>query len=444
MQNQSATRAGAAEADISPHHPQFLFGYPHVERMSTGIHDPLLGSALYLERGGTRVILIAADLIFVPRPVVLAARRRIFEATGVPESHILISASHTHSGPVTVDHASNADDPVVPAADPEYLALLENGLVNAGVDAVHAADEAEIAEVVADSTGIGTNRRDPDGPAFHRVPVIAARRVSDRTMIGLLMVGSMHPTVLHEDSTLVSADFPAYTRFALKERHGPVPVVYHTGPCGNLSPRHVTRDNTFAEAERLGRQLGEAVDRALRDTRYAPIEHLEVRSGAVKPVPRTFPLKGEAEAALRRAEERYETLRRSGAPRQEVRTAEVDLFGARETMTLSRLEAEGVLESFRSERTPAEIQVLRIGGFHFAGWPAEVFVEYGIELQRRLPGTYIISVANGELQGYLVTPEAAAQGGYEASNALFAHTTGERMLDETLRLLTADNRGARA
>ena len=68
----------------------------------------------------------------------------------------------------------------------------------------------------------------------------------------------MHPTVLHEDSTLVSGDFPAMTRQYLQEHvlGADCPVLYHTGPSGNQSPRHVTRANTFDEAERLGGLLG--------------------------------------------------------------------------------------------------------------------------------------------------------------------------------------------
>ena len=60
--------AGAAAADITPEGPQFLFGYPHVPRYSTGIHDPLLSSALFLADGATlALLLIANDVIYVSR-----------------------------------------------------------------------------------------------------------------------------------------------------------------------------------------------------------------------------------------------------------------------------------------------------------------------------------------------------------------------------------------
>lgn len=55
--------AGAAACDITPEGPQFLFGYPHVERMSTGVHDRLLSSALYLSDGRVALLLVANDVV---------------------------------------------------------------------------------------------------------------------------------------------------------------------------------------------------------------------------------------------------------------------------------------------------------------------------------------------------------------------------------------------
>jgi len=56
-------KAGAAQVDISPEDSQFLFGYPHVKRYSTGIHDKLWSSALYLYDGKTEIMFIANDII---------------------------------------------------------------------------------------------------------------------------------------------------------------------------------------------------------------------------------------------------------------------------------------------------------------------------------------------------------------------------------------------
>jgi hypothetical protein len=60
-----ALNAGAATVDITPEDSQFLFGYPHVPRFSTGVHDPLLSCALYLDDGRTSLLFVANDVIYV-------------------------------------------------------------------------------------------------------------------------------------------------------------------------------------------------------------------------------------------------------------------------------------------------------------------------------------------------------------------------------------------
>ncbi len=68
------------------------------------------------------------------------------------------------------------------------------------------------------------------------------------------------------------------------------------------------------------------------------------------------------------------------------------------------------------------------------GWPGEIFVEYALTVKTQCPDTYIISLANGELQGYIVTEEAAREGGYEASNGLFGPEAGQMLVEATLDL----------
>ena len=51
----------------------------------------------------------------------------------------------------------------------------------------------------------------------------------------------------------------------------------------------------------------------------------------------------------------------------------------------------------------------------------------------------MISLANGQLQGYLVTEEAVRQGWYEAMNSLFASPeSGMALVETTLELLACE------
>ena len=62
-----------------------------------------------------------------------------------------------------------------------------------------------------------------------------------------------------------------------------------------------------------------------------------------------------------------------------------------------------------------------------------------------MPGrAFVISLANGELQGYIVTPEADAAGGYEAACSFFRPEAGAAMADEAVRLMGLLSRSGRA
>jgi len=326
----------------------------------------------------------------------------------------------------------------VPQADPDYLRQFEDGLVQAATDAWQRRRPAELAYVEADATGIGTCRHDPAGPSLLNVPVLSAREVDGGRMIGVLMVCAMHPTVLHEDSKLFSGDFPAYARQYL-QRHvvgSDCPVIYHTGAAGNQSPRHVTRGNTPAEAERLGAILGRAVEQALSKAKYVSDIHLASAQRLLDLPVRTLPPVEQAERQLAEARQRFDRLRAEHAPRTTVRTAECDWFGAEETLCLSRAAAEGRVEESLRASLPAEVQVLAIGPWRFVGWPGEFFVEFALRVREAFPGTAIITLANGELQGYIVTQEAVDRRWYEASNALLqSPAAGDRVVEATLDLL---------
>lgn len=430
--------AGAATADLTPTDSVFLFGYPHVPRMSTGVHDRLEAAALYLRSGPDEAMFIANDLIYVGRELAWEVRRRISAKTGVPLGAIAVTATHTHSGPVTMNFLSNRSDPVVPKADPAYLARLAEAMVEAGCAAVRGAGPSEAGLVVANGRGVGTNRHDPAGPADPSVPVLLVRSRADRRVIGCMIAYAMHTTVLHEDSTLISGDFPHFTRQYLRAQGlvpASCPVLYHNGASGNQSPRHVTKGNTFAEAQRLGEMLGAAIAGVLPGVVYRDVLPIRTRRRQVPLQVRAFPPVDLALEQAARARERFTRLQRENAPRAAVRTAECDWFGAEETAVLARAAADGALAAAAASSSPAEIQVAELGPWKFVFWPGEFFVEYALEVKARSPETFVITMANGDLQGYIVTPAAAAAGVYEASNAIFSPENGRLVVEATLALL---------
>lgn len=430
--------AGAAAVDITPGGPQFLFGYPHVARTSTGVHDPLLSSALFLSDGQTSLVFVANDVIYIDRGTAARTRERIAEATGIPAANVLITATHTHSGPMTVDLLCCESDPVVPKTDPCYVEHFEEGIVRAAVTAWRNARPASVGLAVADGSCVGGNRHHPAGPADPKVPVLVLRGRERQTPLAAMVVCSMHPTVLHEDSTLVSGDFPAMARQYLAEHvlGQDCPIIFHTGPCGDQSPRHVTRTNTVEEAVRLGHRLGGAIAEGIRAMEFRDTARLGCLRTTVELPRRILPSVSDARAQLDEAVRRLDALRRSGADRSEVRTAECDWFGAEEKLVLAQAAATGRLDDVVASVMPAEITLVRIGRWTFVGWPGEVFVEFSLQVQASCPDCYVISMANGQLQGYLTTEEAVRQGWYESGNSLFANPeAGTALVNATRELL---------
>lgn len=438
--NHSPLRAGAAQVDITPSDSAFLFGYPHVKRYSTGTHDPLLASAIYLESGTGRALFIGNDLIWVPRNVSLAARARIADQTGLSREQVLISATHTHSGPLTENLLSCEADPILPPTDPAYEKELEDRIVEAGISAVASARDAEIGVGTTDVSGLGTNRHDPAGPSDPQVPVVVARDVSNSKTIAVMAVCTMHPTVLHEDWTLYSGDFPGLARKYLQATclEPDVPFVYHMGASGNQSPRHVVKGNTIEEAQRIGTILGQAIETLISTLEFKTDTLIQASSQTISSLPvRAFPSVAEAEKGLTNAAQHLQGLRDNNAPSTEIRTAECDWFGAEETRTLAKAAAAGRVEAAAAKCLPVEIQLIRIGDWSFIGWPGEVFVEFALAIKDQHPRSTVITLVNGQMQGYLVTQQAIDRRSYEAGNAVFqSPESGQAFVDATLDLLS--------
>ncbi|MHC4884056.1 MAG: neutral/alkaline non-lysosomal ceramidase N-terminal domain-containing protein [Planctomycetota bacterium] len=436
----SLLRAGAAAVDVTPTRSLFLFGYPHVERMSTGTNDPLMACALVLDNGGAKVAVCSVDVIFVTKAMTEEIRKIVTEATGILPDHILISATHTHSGPITEDMLSNKNDEEVPPADVAYVEELTEKITKAILEAHLNLREAELALTTVTARGVGGNRRDPEALTDPEVPVFVLREAESKSIFCAMTVYCMHPTVLHEDSTLYSGDFPGYTRIALQEAFGKdLVTLYHTGPEGNQSPRHFTTENTLAETERLGRLLAAPIIEAVKglgdDDFRQELSLGGCHSTSDLPL-REFPPVAEADAKLKASRERLDALQADGSDPRATRTAECDWFGATETATLARAVGTPEFEAVLKTILPAEIQVLRIGEAKIVALPGELFVEYSLRI-KEMGGanTFVICCANGTLQGYIVTEEAFAEGGYEASNSFFPPEAGEDLIQAVKELL---------
>lgn len=430
-------QAGTAQVDISPNKPMFLWGYPHVERTSTGVNDPLYASVLFMDNGDNAIITIALDLLYINAADTAEIRKRIVDQVDIEPANIMISCTHTHSGPVTVDLIISGSDPVVPLVDQTYMAEIKTKIVDAAIDAANSTVEAQVAVTAAEIDGVGCNRHDPNDARDPETGIIVVRNAQTNNIFAVSLIYCMHPTVMHEDSTLISSDFPGYTRQYLQQHLGDdVTVIYHTGPQGNQSPRYHVKGQTFAEAERLGNILGANVATAIDNLEcadYNSSPQLAAKIEIVTPERRTLPSLADAEANLTFRRHEFERLKAENAGHGPIRTAECSIFGAEESVFMASCVANGSLDACLEKYQEFEVQVMKIADTYIVAFQGETFVEYSLNVKERSPAqAFVICCANGETQGYIVTEDAT---GYEADNALFSPATGNAMVDKAVEMI---------
>ena len=102
-------RVGVAATDITPPLGIPMAGYYHA-RGADGVLDPLFSKAMVVESDGERAALVTLDLISVTRAITDQARAEIEKATGIKGGHVMISATHAHTGPELAGRGKRGSD----------------------------------------------------------------------------------------------------------------------------------------------------------------------------------------------------------------------------------------------------------------------------------------------------------------------------------------------
>lgn len=435
-------KAGVAVADITPPLGVELGGYPYFERKNTGAHDPLVASVLCLEEAGKRLILIATDLFWITRGQADSIRKGVAEETGIDPSAVIITCSHTHSAPwmSVVFEASDDQPDFQTIIDEEWIASVRRACIGAVSEAVASAFDARIEVGIgrcgADE-GVGGNRRDPEeGPVDDELPALVVKDLSGRVR-AVWTKYALHPTILHGESTLVSADFPGGTRASLHEAFDGAVLLYSMGAAGDQSPRYFARTKDFAEAERIGAELGRALVGAVESASPLGVGRLAFTSRTVELLPRTYsPIRRiESELVGLKAEE--SDLVAAGAPYLDRQNANLAVLGKECELGNARRGEEYARARF-ARCAPFEVTVVALDRrTALVFMPGELFCDFGLSVRAASPftRTWVSTLSNGDLPGYCVTPAAREEGGYEPGNSLLEVNAGARLAAAALELL---------
>lgn len=428
----STFRAGAATSNITPFLSDGIVGGWTVPP-AYHIHDELHVRCLVLDDGATRLAFAIVDNVQIPRWVFDAAKRLIYETTGLSPENVMMSATHTHSS------ASARGKSALLFGQPfdEYQNFLVRRISDGIRRAINNLEPARIGWGTGNVPQHVFNRRwllkdgksttspfgdqdraktnpgayvadllKPAGPTNPEVYFVSVQSADGRPL-ALLANYWLHYVGGVSGRTFSADYFGVFSERIAQllggDRHDPPFVgMLANGPCADVS------GNNYAAYGKPGTK------------RYAPYEKMRVVAEDVaQEIMRVYPaVEHHRRVELRAAYADLELEMRRATPEVNAWADEV-LARSTSTNPIQQTEAnyaQRVLEARDWPQTVVvPLHVFRIGELGIAAIPFETFTETGLEINARSPfkNTFTIALANGGY-GYLPTPEQHDLGGYES------------------------------
>ncbi len=426
-ETQRVFRAGAAAVDITPLELPVRVSGSFFEHTASEVQDRLHARCVVLDDGRERIAMAVVDNCVIPREVFDEAKHLAKVSTGIPLDRMLMSATHTHSGPA-LDGLLGSDGNMayrawLPGRIAEAVRAAGANLAPAriGWTVVHDTEHTHCRQwirrpdrIEIDPFGYRTIRsmmhpgyQNPDylGPAGPVDPDLSIVSVQspDGRPIALLANYSMH----YVGAKPLSADYFGIFAAKVEEKIGPrdggrpFVAMMSNGTSGDLhwmdygQPRPAAPPTHLSYAEMMADQ----VLRACEKISYHNWVPLRMSESAI-----TLQIRPISDADLAKARALFET------------------FKDRKPKTLPEVYAWQQVQL--SEVSPAhelKLQALAIGHLGIAAIPCEVFGITGLEIKARSPltPTFTIELANG-YDGYIPPPAQHVLGGYTTWRAISA------------------------
>jgi hypothetical protein len=423
-------QAGVARREITPRLGTRLAGYAIEGRVAQSVHDPLNATALVLQDGDLKTVIVSTDTTIVDDDVVHEIRREIQGQVGIAPDNATICAIQTHTGPPTQDCFGwgNRDRPYI-------RETLMPGVVAAVAEADECLEDVRLG-IGTTQSQVGVNRREirPDhsvalgmNPWGPYDPTMTVLRFEGRQgPLAILIHYGAHPTSIGH-RWIVSRDWPGVMIDHVEEAVG-APALFVNGAVGDVGPRLSsggTTGNGFSAALEVGYRAAADAMRALTSIK-------EFREVGLDLLSEDIVLPYRPLASLEEARERVAAAE-----------ADKDRWGG---PMCEYLHWQSVVEAHqRPVCTGKQYRqtIIRLGPVVIVPFPGEPFAEIVLRLRHYSPfqHTLCAGTTNGS-NGYFVTREALHRGGYEVwvgkafGPYLLAENIDDVLVEENLRLLT--------
>ena len=422
----AALQAGFGRANISPTKPLGMSGYGDAEtRLSGAILDDIYATCVAFREGETTFLVFTVDVCGVSNVAGNQLRSTVSSATGVPQEHIFVGATHTHSAPswngstssgcVTAAKAAIAD--LAPATMETASAQLENMnfvrhyLMNDGT--------YYGSNFGSDISGFKEHVMDPD----KQLSLLKLERGDKKDI--LMVNWQAHPAAAarQADYTGVSADFVGFARKKVEMDAG-VLMAYYTGASGNLNPRSlIGKENTNNNTnyQNYGATLGEKIIETME--KLTPAEGSGMVSTYSK-VPVEVDHSWDHMAS--QASEVVSVWKNQSLEAGHKLARQYGMSSAYHANAILR---KGALK----EQQYRELYAFRIGAVGFVTNTYEMFCDHGQYVKEGSPfeTTFIITGCSG----YIANEQAYSYRSYESDTSPYVSGTGEKLAEELTRML---------
>lgn len=267
---------GLAQIDITPRSSVSLAGYFN-KRISKGVLDRLYAKVVILEKNNVTLAIVVLDLLGLSSMDVDKIKKRIYKRFDIPGEHIIISCTHTHTGPATfslfeVERDRQFVRKLIPSIETVFSRAIKNK------------KPTEIYITKIEEKGLSFNRRyimkngsvvtnppkrspdvlKPEGPVDRLITTLIF--TSRSRIIGILVNATNHVDTIGSD--MISSDWPGHLAYNLnKKLKREIPVLVLTGAAGNINhfnPHSPTPQTSYQESQRIGKAYSRYVLKSLR------------------------------------------------------------------------------------------------------------------------------------------------------------------------------------
>ena len=426
---------GFSEVNITPEPGYPLGGY--IERYlrkkrATGKLNDIYARGIYLSDGVNEYIIISAEVLLFDNSFVKKAREEISKVVGVPEQHIMLVATHTHSAPETSLEIllfrffyTQEDTQLIT----KYNEFLIKRLIDTARNAKRNATEASLLVGRTFVKDACKNRVDPTLETDEEVVILM-----DSHKRGAIISYTCHPTVLGATNTLYSGDFLSYTAERIKDCVAKdfIPV-FLVGAAGDQSTRFVRKNQTPDEAKRIGSLIAGKICEKIAELEPLVVEEIRFLRKIIKLPRRDL------------AEEKFKEKLVTQMKKIEEELDKVTDKGVKRKLSQDLLTANLLLEIYDDfdeylNKLPKEVDFevcyLILDDIGLVFIPAELFCKYGLQIKRSLNLKYVIvaGYANGYF-GYIPTEEAYKKFDYESLMSIFKKGVGDILVREIIEAI---------